>query len=58
MARHYSTKNFFRQMPSVLLARYLAARDVVQDFDFTAAKETKIDCLCDAWLALPEAATA
>ena len=26
MARHYSTKDFFRQMPNTLLARYFHAR--------------------------------
>ena len=26
MARHYSTKDFFRQMPNALLARYFQGR--------------------------------
>lgn len=32
MARHYSTRDFFRQMPNVLLARYFAARAVFGEF--------------------------
>ncbi len=55
MAKHYSTKDFFRSTPNALLARYFAARDVLQDFDFAAMKETKIDALFEAWMAVPEA---
>lgn len=55
MAQHYSTRAFFRQMPNVFLARYFAAREVLPDFDFTAMKETKVDALFDAWMALPAA---
>ncbi len=54
MTRHYSTRDFFRNMPNALLARYFAARGVLQDFDFTAIKETKIDGLFEAWMELPE----
>lgn len=32
----------------------LQARGVLQDFDFAAIKETKIDALFEAWLALPD----
>jgi len=56
MTRHYSTRDFFRQMPNALLARYFSARDVLQEFDFAAMKETTIDALFDAWMELPEAA--
>ena len=45
MARHYSTKDFFRQMPNALLARYFHGREVFGDLDFTAMKETKLDAL-------------
>ena len=55
MARHYSTRNFFRQMPNALLGRYFAARAVFGEFDFAAMPETRHDALFDAWLALPEA---
>ena len=55
MAQHYSTRAFFRQMPNVSLARYFAVREVLPDLDFTAMKETKVDALFDAWMALPEA---
>ena len=55
MSRHYSTREFFRQMPNALLARYFAARGVLKNFDFTAMKETKIEPLFEAWMAVPEA---
>ena len=29
MARHYSTRDFFRQMPNVLLARYFQGQGLV-----------------------------
>ncbi len=54
MTRHYSPRDFFRNTPNALLARYFAARDVLQDFNFKAIKETKIEPLFEAWLALPE----
>lgn len=54
MARHYSTKSFFRQAPNALLARYFAERDLFGDVDFATLKETKPDALFEAWLALPE----
>jgi len=56
MARHYSTRDFFRQMPNALLARYFATHGLLTDCDFTAIKETRIDALFDAWMDLPEAA--
>ena len=36
MARHYSTKDFFRQMPNALLAHYFHARGLLGDLDFSA----------------------
>ncbi len=54
MARHYSTKDFFRQMPKDLLARYFHTRGVLGDLDFSAMKETKSDELFGAWLYLPD----
>lgn len=50
MTRHYSTRDFFRQMPNAYLARYFAAREALQ----AAMKETKVDALFDAWMTLPE----
>lgn len=52
MARHYSIRDFFRQMPNVLLARYFQGRDLFGDLDFAAMKEGKPDELFAAWLAL------
>jgi hypothetical protein len=54
MSRHYSTRDLFCQMPNALPARYFAARGALQDFDLGARKETKVDVLFDAWMALPE----
>lgn len=55
MARHYSTKDFFRQMPNALLARYFEARGLFGELDFAALKETQPDALFTAWLDLPDA---
>jgi hypothetical protein len=55
MGRHYSTRDFFRQMPNRLLARYFAARGALAEVDFAALKETRIEPLFAAWLELPEA---
>ena len=52
MARHYSSKVFFRQMPNALLARYFQGRGLFVDLDFAAMKEGKPDELFAAWLAL------
>ena len=53
MARHYSTKKFFRQSPNALLARYFTRHKVLRDFDFTKLKEGNPDPLFAAWLKLP-----
>ena len=39
MARHYATRDFFRQMPNPLLARYFHARGVFADLDIAALPE-------------------
>ena len=54
MARHYSTKDFFRQMPNALLARYFHEQNLFQDLDFTTMKEGNPAALFDAWLTLPD----
>jgi hypothetical protein len=54
MARHYSSKDFFRQMPNALLARYFQGRELFADVDFSALKESKPDELFSAWLALSD----
>lgn len=55
MARHYSTNEFFRQMPNALFARYFHVRELFGDLDFSAMKEGKPDELFAAWLTLSEA---
>ena len=54
MTRHYSTREFFRQMPNALLARYFHARDLFHDLDFATMKETQPEKLFTAWLELPD----
>ena len=54
MARLYSSKEFFRQMPNALLARYFQGRGLFGDIDFASMKETKPDELFAAWLGLPD----
>jgi hypothetical protein len=54
MARHYSSKDFFRQIPNALLARYFTGRGLFGDLDFVAMKEAKPDELFTAWLALSD----
>jgi hypothetical protein len=55
MARHYSTRDFFRQMPNALLARYFGLHQVLVQFDFEGAKEAQSDTLFSAWLELSDA---
>jgi hypothetical protein len=50
MARHYSSNEFFRQMPNALLARYFQGRGLFDDLDFATMKEGKPDELFAAWL--------
>jgi hypothetical protein len=41
MAQHYSIKDFFRQMPNALLARYFQGQGLFDELDFAAMKEGK-----------------
>ena len=54
MAQHYSIKDFFRQMPNVLLARYFNTMGLFSDLNYAAMKEDKPDELFAAWLDLPD----
>jgi len=54
MARHYTTKDFFRQIPNALLARYFHERKLFTDLDFSAMKEIKPDALFVVWLDLDD----
>lgn len=53
-AQYYSPKNFMRNAPNALLARYFQTLGVLTDLDFSLLTETKIDPMYDAWRALPE----
>jgi hypothetical protein len=54
MTRHYTTRDFFRQMPNALLARFFQGRGLFSELDFTAMKEAQPEPLFTAWLALPD----
>ena len=54
MTRNYSTREFFRQMPNALLARYFQGQGLFDGVDFAAMKEGRPDELFTAWLALPD----
>ena len=54
MAQHYSIKDFFRQMPNVLLARYFNTMGLFSDLNYAAMKEDKPDELFAGWLDLPD----
>jgi len=54
MARHYSTRDFFRQMSKALLARYFQGKGLFGDLDFAAMKEGRPDELFKAWLELAD----
>jgi hypothetical protein len=54
MTRHYSTRDFFRQMPNALPARYFQGRGLLDHLNFTTLKDTQPDDLLAAWLALPD----
>ena len=54
MSRQYSSKDFFRQMPNVLLARYFSAGGLLPDLDFDAMPEGKPEALFEAWAALSD----
>jgi hypothetical protein len=54
MSRHYSTRDFFRQMPNRLLARYFEAHGALTELDFAALKEAQPEELFTSWLELLE----
>lgn len=54
MAKHYSTKGFFRHMPNGLLARYFEAKEIFGDLDYATLNEAEPDELFTAWLDLPD----
>ncbi len=54
MARHYSTRDFFRQMSNDLLVRYFQGREACDGLDFSATAKTKQDEQFDVWLSVAE----
>ena len=55
MARHYSTRSFFRHMSNALLARYFEGKGLFAEIDFSAMKEGRPGELFKAWLKVPDA---
>ena len=55
MGRHYSSKDFFRQMPNALLGRYFHSRGLLPELDFGAMPEGKPEALFEAWARLTDA---
>ncbi|MBK1720313.1 hypothetical protein [Thiocystis violacea] len=54
MARNYSIKSLFRQMPNALLARYFQERGLFADLDFASMKEGSPEALFAVWQALQD----
>lgn len=54
MAQHYSIKDFFRQMPNALLARYFKTKDLFQRAGLCGHEKDQPDELFVAWLALSD----
>jgi len=52
--RHYTLREFFRQTPNHLLARYFERRGVLARFDFEALREADLGTLIEAWSLLPD----
>lgn len=50
-----ATHGFNGYAGAPLVVLHFVARDVLQDFDFTAIKKTKIEPLFEVWITLPEA---
>ena len=54
MAHHYTTRDFFRRAPNLMLACYFGRKELLRDVDFHAMKEGNPQSLFDAWLKLPD----
>ena len=54
MARHFSTREFFRHMPNSLLARYFHAHDLFSHLDFSKMKEAQPNELFKVWVTLSD----
>ena len=55
MAKHYSSKEFFRQVPNALLGRYFRAQGLMPELDFAVMSEGNPEPLFVAWAALSDA---
>jgi hypothetical protein len=56
MARHFSPKNFLRQAPNALLARYCQEKEILAEVDFASLSETNIGPIYETWDKLPSEA--
>jgi hypothetical protein len=53
MPRHYSPRDFLRQAPNKLLARYFHERDLLSNLDIESLAETDVEPIFEAVSALP-----
>lgn len=54
MSKHFTIRDFFRQMPSGLLGRYFDTRGLAHGLDISALTEGKPDPWLTAWANVPE----
>src|SRR5262245_6852300 len=54
MTRHYTVREFFRQMPKELLNRYFRAHSLLPEFDFANMEQAQLETVFKSWLALPD----
>jgi len=54
VSKHYSTKDFFRQIPNTLLERYFTDKGLMPDVEFAALPKSKTEILFNNWLNLTE----
>ena len=53
MTWHYTAKDFFRQIPKALLARYFTDQGLFSDLDFSAMKKpNRMRCLLSGLILL------
>lgn len=58
MSKHYTIRDFFRQMPNGLLGRYFESRALAHGLDIATLPETKPDPWLAIWETLPDSARA
>lgn len=54
MSKNYTIRDFFRQMPNAMLARYFDAKGIAHDLDLKGLSETKPEPWMQVWEAVPD----